>query len=184
MSCVNVRLIADCQAHGWLSVWISKWTIKADAGSEWANSRNKCRGEQRDVKAAAGDCWLHNGWRVRGLRGCGGGLRWDGLGWGLSMAERRPQPRGTLMQRAIDMEALCGLNCSLLAAGAKAPATKKDKRKGNKIKSKKEGDSRIHPCLNLSFCVLLSLRKPTAKPLLHPLNGCCWIFDRAKILYT
>ncbi len=48
----------------------------------------------------------------------------DGLGWGLSGAERQPWPQGTLTQRAIDMEALCGLNCGPLAAGARAPATK------------------------------------------------------------
>lgn len=58
-----------------------------------------------------------------------------------------PRPQGTLTQRAIDMEALCGLNCGPLAAGARAPAThtKKKHRKRKKIKGKKESHPSIHP---------------------------------------
>lgn len=56
----------------------------------------------------------------------------EGLVRGLSRAELNPWPRGTLTQRAIDMEALCGLNCGPLAAGAKAPATKKKKKKNGR----------------------------------------------------
>ncbi|KAI9539059.1 hypothetical protein NQZ68_009136 [Dissostichus eleginoides] len=47
-----------------------------------------------------------------------GPRQWSELCWGLSGAERRPQPQGTLTQRAMDMEALFRLNCGLLTAGA------------------------------------------------------------------
>ena len=90
------------------------------------------------------------------------GLGWDGLGWGLSRDERQPPPRGPLTQRAVDMEALCGLNYGLLAAGARA--TKKKDRKRKKIKDKKESDSCIHPSIHASTspCILPSLSNLTA----------------------
>lgn len=104
--------MTDCQV---MADWVSEW---ASDQCSYTHIVRTCRGEKRDVMAASGDYWLHNGWRGRGVgaRGRSGGLGWDGLGWGPSGAERRPQ--GTLTQKAIDMEALCGLNCCPLAARA------------------------------------------------------------------
>lgn len=150
---------AECQAHGWLAAWMTEWTSTVDAGSEWESERSKSRGEQRDVRAAAGDDFLHNGWRGIGVRARGhdGGLGWDGLGWGLSRAECQLRPQGTLTQRAIDTGTLCGLDCGPLATGARAPATKTD-RKRLKMKDKKEGEPSIHPCLAFSLHLPLTLQ--------------------------
>lgn len=138
---MNVRLFIrkDCRAHGWLSVWMSEWTSKPDTGREWASEGSKCRGEWSDVRVAAGDYWLHNGWR--------GGV--GARSAGLRGAERRPQPQGTLTQRAMNMEALFRLNCGPLAAGAMVHRTREENKRQEREPS-------------ISTCILPSLSTPTA----------------------
>ena len=150
--------------HGWLSVWMSEWTSEADAGSEWASESSERRGEERDVRAAAGDYWLHNGWREaeEWEREAAAVVvwGWDGLGRGLSRAERGPRPRGTLTQRAADMEALCGLDCVPLAAGARAPATEKrqeeEENKGQEREPSIHASTSPHSALCTQHCTALS----------------------------
>lgn len=110
---------------------------------------------------------------------------WAEMGLAGVWAGPSARPQGTLTQRAIDMEALCGLNCGLLAAGA---SKKKKKRQEEKENKGQERERSIHPSsLDLSLhppppnqlhsalhCTFLLTR-----PLLQALNGCFWIFDGA-----
>ena len=96
------------------------------------------------MRVEVGDYRVRNGWRSRRSQSQRPqrSLSCDGLGWGLSRAERRPWPRGTLTQRAIDMEALYGITVVCWLQGPERPATKKDRRR-KKIKGQKQS----HPSM-------------------------------------
>ncbi|CAB1458758.1 unnamed protein product [Pleuronectes platessa] len=86
------------------------------------------------------------------MDGRGGGLAWDGLGWGLSRVERLPWPRGTLTQGAVDMDTLSGLNCGPLAAGVRKKRQEEEEDKGARKRA-------IHLSIHASTssCILPSL---------------------------
>lgn len=140
---LTVRLMAD-----WVSEWVSE-QLKQMQGASRQTNVGLNREMLRLQLGTAGCITDGESIGVR-ARGCSGGLGWDGLGWGLSRAEGRPQPQGTLLQRAIDMEALCGINCGLLAAGDQSTSYKKKKKIRGREREKRERKRGIHPSVHAS----------------------------------